>query len=101
MRVTAATRCRARSTSLRCIEAFRRCRASLGDSSGHPCFTGPKYVNILTKHFLRISKEQTFMSDRAASNHIARMELGNRVFFRLYQCANLLHKTGSRAVESE
>jgi DNA-binding MarR family transcriptional regulator len=32
---------------------------------------------------------------------IARMELANRVFFRLYQCANLLHKTGSRAVESE
>lgn len=33
--------------------------------------------------------------------HIARMELANRLFFRLYQCANLLHKTGSRAVESE
>lgn len=30
-----------------------------------------------------------------------RMELANRLFFRLYQCANLLHKTGSRAVESE
>ena len=35
------------------------------------------------------------------SNRIARMELANRLFFRLYQCANLLHKTGSRAVESE
>lgn len=32
---------------------------------------------------------------------IARTELANRLFFRLYQCANLLHKTGSRAVESE
>lgn len=32
---------------------------------------------------------------------VARMELANRLFFRLYQCANLLHKTGSRAVESE
>jgi DNA-binding MarR family transcriptional regulator len=32
---------------------------------------------------------------------IARMELANRLFFRLYQCANLLHKTGTRAVESE
>ena len=31
----------------------------------------------------------------------ARMELANRVFFRLYQCANMLHKTGTRAVESE
>lgn len=31
----------------------------------------------------------------------ARIELANRVFFRLYQCANMLHKTGTRAVESE
>lgn len=29
------------------------------------------------------------------------MELANRLFFKLYQCANLLHKTGSKAVESE
>ena len=29
------------------------------------------------------------------------MELANRLFFRLYQCANLLHKTGTKAVESE
>lgn len=29
----------------------------------------------------------------------ARMELANRLFFRLYQCANMLHKTGTRAVE--
>lgn len=31
----------------------------------------------------------------------ARMALANRVFFRLYQCANMLHKTGTRAVENE
>ena len=30
-----------------------------------------------------------------------RMDLANRLFFRLYQCANMLHKTGSRAVEAE
>jgi len=30
-----------------------------------------------------------------------KMELANRLFFRLYQCANMLHKTGSRAVEQE
>ncbi|MGC7411484.1 MarR family winged helix-turn-helix transcriptional regulator [Pandoraea pneumonica] len=30
---------------------------------------------------------------------ITRMELANRLFFRLYQCANMLHKTGTRAVE--
>lgn len=30
---------------------------------------------------------------------VTRMELANRLFFRLYQCANMLHKTGSRAVE--
>ena len=29
------------------------------------------------------------------------MELANRLFFRLYQCANMLHKTGTRAVEQE
>lgn len=29
------------------------------------------------------------------------MEMANRLFFRLYQCANMLHKTGSRAVEAE
>lgn len=32
---------------------------------------------------------------------LARMELANRLFFRLYQCANMLHKTGTRAVEAE
>lgn len=26
-------------------------------------------------------------------------ELSNRLFFRLYQCANMLHKTGTRALE--
>ena len=31
----------------------------------------------------------------------ARMELANRLFFKLYQCANMLHKTGSRAVQEE
>lgn len=31
----------------------------------------------------------------------AKLELANRLFFRLYQCANMLHKTGTRAVERE
>ena len=31
----------------------------------------------------------------------ARIALANRLFFRLYQCANMLHKTGTRAVEAE
>jgi DNA-binding MarR family transcriptional regulator len=31
----------------------------------------------------------------------AKMELANRLFFRMYQCANMLHKTGTRAVEQE
>ncbi len=29
-----------------------------------------------------------------------RAEMANRLFFRLYQCANMLHKTGSRAIEA-
>lgn len=28
-------------------------------------------------------------------------EQANRVFFKLYQCSNMLHKTGTRAVEQE
>src|SRR5690606_32334390 len=32
---------------------------------------------------------------------VMRMELANRLFFRLYQCANMLHKTGTRAIEAE
>ncbi|MBX6369339.1 MAG: hypothetical protein IRZ04_15235, partial [Rhodospirillales bacterium] len=28
----------------------------------------------------------------------ARFEIANRLFFRLYQASNLMHKTGSRAV---
>ena len=31
----------------------------------------------------------------------AKLTLANNLFFRLYQCANMLHKTGSRAVEEE
>lgn len=31
----------------------------------------------------------------------AKVDLANRLFFRLYQCANMLHKTGTRAVEDE
>jgi hypothetical protein len=29
-----------------------------------------------------------------------KMDMANRLFFRLYQCANMLHKTGTRAVEA-
>lgn len=36
-----------------------------------------------------------------ATGSDTRIELANRLFFRLYQCANMLHKTGSRAVEAE
>ncbi|MFC5522697.1 MarR family winged helix-turn-helix transcriptional regulator [Polaromonas jejuensis] len=35
------------------------------------------------------------------TSNSARIELANRLFFRLYQCANMLHKTGTRAVEAE
>jgi DNA-binding MarR family transcriptional regulator len=35
------------------------------------------------------------------SAHDTKIDLANRLFFRLYQCANMLHKTGSRAVEAE
>ncbi|WP_039375506.1 MarR family winged helix-turn-helix transcriptional regulator [Pandoraea fibrosis] len=40
------------------------------------------------------------MDNPNKNTDITRMELANRLFFRLYQCANMLHKTGTRAVES-
>lgn len=30
-----------------------------------------------------------------------RLDLSNRIFFKLYQCANMMHKTGTRAVQDE
>ena len=41
------------------------------------------------------------MENQDKRRDIARMDLARRLFFRLYQCANMLHKTGSRVVESE
>ena len=41
------------------------------------------------------------MDSQIKAAKLTRMELANRLFFRLYQCANLLHKTGTRAVETE
>ena len=35
------------------------------------------------------------------NSDVVKMELANRLFFRLYQCANMLHKTGTRAVEEQ
>ena len=39
--------------------------------------------------------------DQSDAVQSAKMELANRLFFRMYQCANMLHKTGTRAVEAE
>ena len=41
------------------------------------------------------------MRNVAERSAVTKLELANRLFFRLYQCANMLHKTGSRAVEAE
>ena len=30
-----------------------------------------------------------------------RVDLANRIFFKLYQCANMMHKTGTKAVQDE
>lgn len=35
------------------------------------------------------------------TTNTTKAELANRLFFRLYQCANMLHKTGTRAIEQE
>lgn len=41
------------------------------------------------------------MSKKGENALSVKLELANRLFFRLYQCANMLHKTGTRAVETE
>ncbi len=41
------------------------------------------------------------MDNPRTERDIARLEMANRLFFRLYQCANMLHKTGTRAVEPQ
>ncbi len=41
------------------------------------------------------------MENPNTNNDAARIELANRLFFRLYQCTNMLHKTGTKAVEQE
>ena len=44
-------------------------------------------------------KERNSEEHHESSRQTAKMELANRLFFRLYQCANMLHKTGTRAIE--
>lgn len=34
-------------------------------------------------------------------NDGSRIDLANRIFFKLYQCANMMHKTGTRVVQDE
>lgn len=41
------------------------------------------------------------MTTETPEARAVRLELANRLYFRLYQCANMMHKTGTRAVESE
>jgi len=41
------------------------------------------------------------MSKPDQNAEVTRREMANRLFFRLYQCANMLHKTGTRAVAEE
>lgn len=41
------------------------------------------------------------MENHNRKRDIARMDLASRLFFKLYKYANMLHKKGSRAVESE
>jgi hypothetical protein len=70
-------------------------------------YLGRIYVNVLAYHsqvagsMQAKSQERNIMVNPAPAPATAKMELANRLFFRLYQCANMLHKTGSRAVEQE
>ena len=46
-------------------------------------------------------QKDEYMENPSKTDEVLRFEMANRLFFRLYQCANMLHKTGSRAVEAE
>ena len=48
-----------------------------------------------------ISKRRYLWFTLLYTEEATRIELANRVFFRLYKCANMLHKTGTKAVEAE
>lgn len=48
-----------------------------------------------------MSTQNTSLKHKADRTQSAEFELANRLFFRLYQSANILHKVGSRAVENE
>jgi DNA-binding MarR family transcriptional regulator len=48
-----------------------------------------------------LSKMQNTRKNPVKTDDTTRFELANRLFFRLYQSANMLHKTGTRAVEEE
>src|SRR4029453_8410998 len=66
-----------------------------------------RYVNVLSYYAVTesptqgVSRKEFPMANPMSTEDVARIELANRVFFRLYQCANMLHKTGTKAVESE
>lgn len=47
---------------------------------------------------LSVDGDRSAMTDAESD---VRFELANRLFFRLYQSANILHKVGTKAVESE
>src|SRR6218665_1322192 len=49
----------------------------------------------------RVHPEGIAMENPMVQENSTRMDLANRLFFRLYQCANMLHKTGTKAVEEE
>src|SRR5262245_36796575 len=63
-----------------------------------------KYVAYTRRRDLSLQalmNSRKSMENPSNQAYEAKMELANRLFFRLYQCANMLHKTGSRAVEEE
>jgi DNA-binding MarR family transcriptional regulator len=50
---------------------------------------------------MRRQKQTKIMKKPSKERQDEHMALANRLFFRLYQCANMLQKTGSKALEAE
>lgn len=68
--------------------------------------SGLFYVNIFTLFWharildLLCARDQSVvMSDQRVQFGDLSLALSNRLFFRLYQCTNMLHKTGTRALD--
>lgn len=78
-----------------------------GSASLKTGIQGRKYMSICLLYFANAASldpgrgrghSVCMTKDRSKHTDLS-LELSNRLFFRMYQCANMLHKTGTRALD--